>query len=1061
MRWLLILYTFTCYLFGSAQVIKNPVFDRTDTISFRVKMVELTKDTTYLYCSLSVEPGSWANISKDTYLYDVKSGNKYPLLKSIGLPYSPRQKIFYNYDKCIITLCFPPIGSTSKFDLIESQEDKAFNVYGINIDTIPFGLEFKEHEVSRTIRQRDFYSNIENYEKAIFLTEQIIDGCKFLYGINSEAVFLSLANLSYYYHYLGNNYKAIDCLNKALNVANRIPNYNVDKIEEYISILSIYYNDIGDYQKAIDILSSTMEQVINKYGENSLEYSEILIKLSKYSNNLGIFSQALQYAEQAGKIIKTISGEQNDSYIRCLSNFATAKSNLGNYDEAIDANLKCYSINSKITDKFNIANALFMGNISYNYGMLGKYEEAIKFGVKSCELYSVNNVENDDYVGFLSNISHYYFMNSSLLDIKKDYLLINEYLAKCLIYSDSAEHVAKRLNSSSLSLTNLYNNKASILSLQGKMQDAISFQKKACELSHKTSLDYPVFLQNLGLLYLFSGNFKDAIKIETESIKIFDSRIKRNLQSLSNLYISNYWSAINYWYNNFIPKCAFYTQDKDALTYLYDKTALFAKGFLLNANIYIQDLLRKDNNVTNQKILKDIQILYYKLDSLSNIEINSAEILKLENEIKEKENVLASKSSSYKEYLSKMNCQWQTVHNKLKDTDVAIEFLKCPLGLTNDSVVYAALILKKEFSSPMLIPLFNENKINDPKLRKINFYNLIWSPLEKLLDNVKTIYFSPSGVINNIAIEYLYCNKKNKYMHEEFDIYRLSSTMEIVSKKGTRGLHKAALFGGINYDTTETNDVIINNTDETEFPNRGLKNNSVIRNGFSELPNTIIEINNIAEIMKNKRIIPLLFYSTSGSEHNFKMLSKNNIDLLHIATHGKYINYETAEKQIVDNNFKFISMNKSCDISGESLALTRSFLVMAGGNRLPYRIEIPNNGNDGILTALEISRLDLHNVDLVVLSACQTGLGDISNEGILGLQRGFKKAGANTILMSLDKVDDEATKILMVEFYRNLMNGKTKRQSLQEAQKYLRKVDNGKYDDPKYWASFIMLDGLN
>lgn len=100
-------------------------------------------------------------------------------------------------------------------------------------------------------------------------------------------------------------------------------------------------------------------------------------------------------------------------------------------------------------------------------------------------------------------------------------------------------------------------------------------------------------------------------------------------------------------------------------------------------------------------------------------------------------------------------------------------------------------------------------------------------------------------------------------------------------------------------------------------------------------------------------------------------------------------------------------------------------------------------------------------LDMVVLSACQTGLGDINNEGVIGLQRGFKKAGANTIVMSLDKVDDEATRILMVEFYRNLVNGKTKRQSLQEAQQYLRKVENGKYNAPKYWASFIMLDGLN
>ena len=117
--------------------------------------------------------------------------------------------------------------------------------------------------------------------------------------------------------------------------------------------------------------------------------------------------------------------------------------------------------------------------------------------------------------------------------------------------------------------------------------------------------------------------------------------------------------------------------------------------------------------------------------------------------------------------------------------------------------------------------------------------------------------------------------------------------------------------------------------------------------------------------------------------------------------------------------------------------------------------------NDVILTAYEISQLDLSDLDLVVLSACETGLGQLEFGGVFGLQRGFKKAGANTILMSVDKVDDEATKILMVEFYRNLMDGKTKHQSLKNAQRYLRQVDNGKYDKPEYWASFIMLDGID
>ena len=134
---------------------------------------------------------------------------------------------------------------------------------------------------------------------------------------------------------------------------------------------------------------------------------------------------------------------------------------------------------------------------------------------------------------------------------------------------------------------------------------------------------------------------------------------------------------------------------------------------------------------------------------------------------------------------------------------------------------------------------------------------------------------------------------------------------------------------------------------------------------------------------------------------------------------------------------------------------------MSGGNKLIYRKTIAPQIDDDILTAFEISQLDLRKVDMVVLSACETGLGDINSNGIYGLQRGFKKAGVNTILMSLDKVDDESTKLLMVEFYKNLMDGKSKRQSLKDAQKYLRQVDNGKYDKPEYSAPFIILDGLN
>ena len=134
---------------------------------------------------------------------------------------------------------------------------------------------------------------------------------------------------------------------------------------------------------------------------------------------------------------------------------------------------------------------------------------------------------------------------------------------------------------------------------------------------------------------------------------------------------------------------------------------------------------------------------------------------------------------------------------------------------------------------------------------------------------------------------------------------------------------------------------------------------------------------------------------------------------------------------------------------------------MAGAAAVFSGDPIPNNVDDGVLTAREISHLDLTSLDMLALSACETALGDTSGEGVFGLQRGFKKAGAQSILMSLWKVDDEATCLLMTEFYKNWVGGKkTKREALELAKQTVRSHKEKGWDDPKYWAAFILLDGL-
>ena len=239
--------------------------------------------------------------------------------------------------------------------------------------------------------------------------------------------------------------------------------------------------------------------------------------------------------------------------------------------------------------------------------------------------------------------------------------------------------------------------------------------------------------------------------------------------------------------------------------------------------------------------------------------------------------------------------------------------------------------------------------------------------------------------------------------------------------------------------------------------------------------------------METARIDTKLYTDTIGTEASFKALSGSGVNALHIATHGFYWTEREAAQL---DGLAFLGADMPAAVK-EDKALTRSGLLLAGANTALKGLPLPEGVEDGVLTAKEIARMDLRLVDLVALSACQTGLGEITGDGVFGLQRGFKKAGANTLLMSLWKVDDTATQLLMTQYYKNLLSGMGKYEALAAAQKYLRELEvevkitpdktnyqrlkderAGKqeeaeyktvrrYAEPKYWAAFVLLDGVN
>lgn len=225
------------------------------------------------------------------------------------------------------------------------------------------------------------------------------------------------------------------------------------------------------------------------------------------------------------------------------------------------------------------------------------------------------------------------------------------------------------------------------------------------------------------------------------------------------------------------------------------------------------------------------------------------------------------------------------------------------------------------------------------------------------------------------------------------------------------------------------------------------------RYGVEYLPGTLKEVEEIAANFTGN---PRLITDISGTEESFKSLAGSSVDIIHLATHGFFWTEENAQKR---DYVSFLNKNKDSKQTEEDWALLRSGLFLSGANIGLKGESLPDDVEDGVLTAAELSNMNLGHVDMVVMSACESGLGETSGEGVFGLQRGFKLAGSNTLLMSLWKVDDTATQFLMTDFYWNYLSGKSKQESLRLAQQSLR--NNPEYSAPEYSTAFILLDGLN
>ena len=1001
----------------------------------------------------------------------------------------------------------------------------------LNLDEIIFGNEHPSYAIA--------LSNLAAYKSAIGEYSEALDlekNASIIYektlGKDHPTYAGSLSSIANYNSILGNYQEAISLNTEALKIYEKTlgkehPTYSLS-----INRLAELQVHIGNYPMATKLFTQALETAKKSLGPNHSAYATILHNMATCISILGDHRKAITLEKEALSIREKALGKESDAYSVSLHSLAVLNSSTGNYVEAIKYETESLNIIKKTLGKNHKSYSTGSSCLASYYSALGNYEEAIKLDSEA--LYTIEQTfgkSHPDYANILSNLANDYYYYGNYVEASRlghEALNIREKVLGTQ-HPDYAEALSN-VSMFNISLGNLAEAKRQI------MEASKIFQITFGQESH----NYSIMLHKLALCNALQHNFSESIRLEKEVLKIFAKTIGKNhpdyrlaLNDLTFYYFNSkdyintaqqailtteecnkivfstftdltshertlFWNKYSNWYNYYLPMFSYYISEPELSVATYNG-ALLAKELLLNADREMSQLILESNDKAFIQEYRDLQfnktILYKMLQKPKKEHIT--DIDSIHRIVRKQEKELITKSKVYGDYTRNLQITWKEVQKKLNKEDIAIEFLAFPAG--KDSIIYAALILRPETTSPKMIPLFERKQLSN--INKKDFYTtptlsqLIWKPLEKELKGIKNVYFAPAGQLHNIAIEHL-PSSDSTFIAEQINFYRLSSTRQLVMIKDKSHIKEAVLYGGLKYDA-DTTALVVENKKYTDIP-RDLNiqhtfypDSLNLRDGAKYLPATKIEAEQIKQALENTRLQPALYMDLRGTEESFKALSGKNISMLHIATHGFYWT-ETEARQTKDLDFLMMGDNNQSRYV-EDKALTRSGLLLSGANIALKGNPLPEGLEDGILTAKELAGLDLRGLDLVVLSACQTGLGEITGDGVFGLQRGFKKAGANTLLMSLWKVDDNATQLLMTQFYKNLLAGKSKFESLREAQKYVRDYEVEiettpdkrwqsearqkekqskkpmpkefkkikKYKDPFYWAAFILLDAID
>lgn len=832
---------------------------------------------------------------------------------------------------------------------------------------------------------------------------------------------------------------------------------------ESLALANLY---LGNEGLAIELCQKIKNEVVISNGELSLEFVKSNLIYAFILLETNNFQLALEMNQKSAEILKSINCNDRQLVFNVLNNLGMSYISLGDYNSAQTIFIEL--LNNDFIKKSKTAYFTALNNLAFCYHLKGDFYKANEF--YSILIHQLKNEKNSVKIKFTSAVSNYALSENSIGSVNNSIKKLQKNITFCKRNGLAFEQLISIHNLCYILYQNGYYRqavKSHLDFLKLNAEQKISLRNKYLELENYNNY---LFVE----IGLKKYDFADQIYSDLIA-KRFQYQVE-NVFGLSEHENKKYEKLFFDEILNYINYKIYRLSDSNKTSIINSINSLLNyKSLSINIQREIQQELASKNDETltkqfqewkskKQQIAKSYELTPDELKERSiNLEEKENEANLLEQQLSKQLKSFADKDRTFR---------WEDIQEKLHEDEVFVEMLRLPVFdfekmQRTDSVTYVAYIINKECSEPEIVLLKNgrelegdlfqdyytntTNRHSETAVLTGNSYEHFWKEIQTRIGTKKKVFIALDGVFNKINLNTLYNPDEKKYLLETLDINYVTSTIDFIKKPRNPEANlitwkDAVLFGNPNFNQTvstiEKNNELSFQTsrDIPSFWMDSLTRGMVVK----DLPQTKVEIENISKILEKRKINVISFLENDATEENIKNVTSPSI--LHIATHGYFfeddLHSDFEEEKYFGLERKQFNMNP----------MLRSGILLAGANET-IKNNAKSTGENGILTSLEASYLNLEQTELVVLSACETGLGKIQNGvGVYGLRKSMKDAGAKNVIMSLWKVDDKVTQEFMTLFYTKLTSGQTIKRAFTKTQLEMKE----KYPQPYFWGAFIL-----